>query len=287
MEDMKRYLIASLSLLAVSTAFGCGSGSSARTAAREPAQAASARTDGDRMRESRTDYELMRDKVVLGLAKDFRAGTHAGPPRYAICVRLGMRRALTREQLNRLVAVYRRRDGQQFAAQALNTLAAPVGAECGGAKYVPELVTASEALGGRYPLSRLGVAARRLGVTYGPYLGLTCRRPGSTRCDSVGVDLVLRREARAVTAWIAGRRLVLRTPGLHSGEAGRDWVGYLDRVGLGRSGSPFQIPSNGGNRGTWAGSPAVYLPVRLKVSHPDETTVTGALPRVFLSPGWG
>jgi hypothetical protein len=284
---MKRCLIASLSLLAVATAVGCGSGGSERTAARGPAQTASARTDHGLMRESRTDYDLMRAKVVLGLARDFRAGTHAGPPRFAICVRLGMRRALTREQLNRLVAVQRRPDGQQFAAQALNALAAPIGAECGGAKYVPELVTASEALDGDYPLSRLGVAARRLGVTYGPYLGLTCRKAGSTRCDSVGLDVVLRREARAVTAWVGGRRLALRTPGLHSGEAGRDWVGYLDRAGLGRPGSPFHIPSNGRNPGAWAGSPAVYLPVRLEVAYPDETTVTGALPRVFLSPGWG
>jgi hypothetical protein len=283
---MKRFAIASLSLLAMSMAIGCGASGSERTATPEP-EAATARTDAHLMRESRTDYDLMRDKVVLGLAKDFRVGIHAGPPRYGLCVRLGMRRALTREHLNRLVAVRRRPDGQQFAAQALNALAAPIGAECGGARYVPELVTASEALDDDYPLSRLGIAARRLGVTYGPYLGLTCRKPGSTRCDSVGVDVVLRREARAVTAWVGGRRLALRTPGLHSGEAGRDWVGYLDRVGLGRAGSPFHIPANGRSPATWAGSPAVYLPVRLEVAYPDETPVTGALPRVFLSPGWG
>ena len=59
-----------------------------------------------------TDYGLMRDKVVLGLAKDFRAGTHAGPGGYALCVRLGVRRALSSDQLNRLVAIYRRPDGQ-------------------------------------------------------------------------------------------------------------------------------------------------------------------------------
>jgi hypothetical protein len=198
-----------------------------------------------------------------------------------------MHRALTRVRLDRLVAIYRRPDGRQLAAQTLNALAAPVGAECGGAEYVPELVTASVALGGDYPLSRLGIAARRLGVTYGPYLGVDCRRVGSKRCDRVGVDVVLRRDARAVTAWVGGRRLVLRTPGLHSGEAGRDWVGYLNRVGLGRPGSPFRVPSNGGNPDTWAGSPAVQLPVRLVISYPDETTVTGTLPRVPLSPGWG
>jgi hypothetical protein len=284
---MKRYVAASLALLTVSTAVGCGSGGSERTVAREPAQTASVRTDHGLMRKSRTDYGTMRDKVVLGLAQDFRAGTHAGPVRYGLCVRLGMRRALTREQLDRLVAVYRRPDGQQFAAQALNALAAPVGAECGGAKYVPELVTASAALGGDYPLSRLGIATRRLGITYGPYLGVTCHQVGSTRCDSVGIDVVLRRDARAVTVRVGGRRLALRTPGLHSGEAGRDWVGYLNRVGLGRPGSPFRIPTNGRNAVTWAGSPAVYLPVRLEISYPDETTVAGALPRVFLSPGWG
>ena len=229
----------------------------------------------------------MRDKVVLGLAEDFREGTHAGPKGYATCVRLGFRRALTPEQLDRLVSVYRRPHGQQFAAQALSVLAAPIGAECGGAKYVPEPIRASQALGGRYPLSRLAIAARRLGVTYGPFLGVTCRPPATTRCDSVGVDVVLRRDARAVTAWVGGRRLALQTPDLHSGDAGRDWVGYLDHVGLERRGSPFQIPDNNRRPGTWDGYPPVYLSVRLEVSRPDDSRVLGTLPRVFLSPGWG
>jgi hypothetical protein len=272
--NAKRIALASLSLLAA-LIVGCGSGSPAQGPAGEPAKAAP------------TNYDVMRDKVILGLAKDFRASTQAGPPRYGLCVRLGMRRALTTEQLDRLAVVYRQPDGEQLAAQALNALAAPVGTECGGARYVPVLVTASVALGGGYPLSRYGIAARRLGVTYGPYLGVTCGRFGSTYCDRVGVDLVLRRDARAVTAWVGGRRLVLRTPGLHSGEAGRDWVGYLHRVGLGRPDSPFHIPSNGRNPGAWAGSPAVYLPVRLEISYPDESTVTGTLSGATLSPGWG
>ena len=146
----------------------------------------------------------MRDKVVLGLATDFRAGTHAGPDGFGLCVRLGMRRVLTRAQLSRLVSVYRRPGGQAFAAQALNALAAPIGAECGGAKFVPELIGAAEALGGEYPLSRLDIAARRLGIGYGPYLGVRCARPGSTHCDQVGIDVVLHREAAAVTAWVGG-----------------------------------------------------------------------------------
>jgi len=273
---MKRLAVASLSVLAVLAPVGCGAGGPEQGTVRESsAQAAP------------TDYAVMRDKVILGLAKDFRATTPARPPRYGICVRLGMRRVLTRAQLDRFVTIYRWPGGRQLAARALNALAAPIGADCGGAKYVPELVTAAAALGNDYPLSRFGIAARRLGVVYGPYLGVTCRNGGSRRCDSIGVDLVLRRDARAVTAWVGGRRLALRTPGLHSGEAGRDWVGYLDRVGLERAGSPFHVPSHGRGSATWAGGPAVHLPVRLEVSYPDETTVTGTLRRTFLRPGWG
>ncbi len=249
---------------------------------------------GDRDRAA-TDFDRMRAKVVTGLAADFRGGTRAGPRGFGLCLRLGMRRALTRAQLNRLVAVYRRPHGQQFAAQALLAMAAPVGAECGGAKFVPEPIRASEALGGDYPLSRLDIAARRLGIGYGPYLGVRCRQAGSTGCDAVGIDVVLHREAVAVIAWIGGRRVQigngrrvrLRTPGRHNGVAGRDWVGYLDRVGLDRPGSPFRIPSNGRRPGTWGGYPPVYVPVRLAIAYPDGTRVEGTLPRVFLSPGWG
>ena len=133
-------------------------------------------------------------------------------------------------------------------------------------------------------LPATGVEAR---LSYGPYIGVTCRLANSTRCDSVGIDLVLRREATAVTARVAGRKLRLRTPGLHTGVAGKDWVGYLDRVGLDRRGSPFHVDSYGRSRTTWAGYPPVYLPVELEISYPGGGRVTGTLPRVSLSPGWG
>lgn len=272
--NAKRLTLASLYLFAV-LMVGCGSSGPGEGSATESAQA------------SPVNYETMRDKVVLGLAKEFRASPQAGPPRYGICVRLGIRRALTHRQLDRLLAIYRRPGGPQLAAQALNALAAPVGRKCGGARYVPKLIEAAAALGGDYPLSRLGLAARRLGVTYGPYLGVSCGKPNSTSCDRIGLDLVLERDARAVTAWLGGRKLVLRTPGLHSGEAGRDWVGYLHRAGLQRPGSPFRIPSNEGSRVVWSGYPAVRLSVRLRISYPDETVVKGTLPDVVLSPGWG
>jgi hypothetical protein len=264
--------------------FGVGCGSSGSSGGQAPAPVAGSSAP---LSPAATDFNRMRDKVVLGLATDFRAGTHAGPDGFGLCVRLGMRRVLSRAQLSRLVSVYRRPGGQAFAAQALNALAAPIGAECGGAKFVPELIGAAEALGGEYPLSRLEIAARRLGIGYGPYLGVRCARPGSTHCDQVGIDVVLHREAAAVTTWVGGRRLHLQTPGLHNGVAGRDWVGYLGRVGLDRPESPFYIPLNGRNPGTWAGYPAVYVPVRLAIAYPSGDRVLGTVPRVFLSPGWG
>ncbi|MET0557716.1 MAG: hypothetical protein ABW065_03470 [Solirubrobacterales bacterium] len=273
---MKKVALTALALLTLLLGSGCGSST--------PQQ----RSGQERGTVAPINYDTMRDKVVLGLAKAFRASTPAGPARFGLCVRLGMRRVLTPTQLDRLLAIHHRPGGQQLAAQALNALAAPIGASCGGARYVPELVAAAEALDGDYPLSRLGLAARRLGVTYGPYLGISCRRPGSTDCDRVGVDVVLHRDARSVSVSLGGRRLILRTPGLHTGRAGRDWVGYLDRAGLERPDSPFFVPTHDQGAPGWAGSrSAVYLPVRLKITYPDETTAAGTLPHVLLSPGWG
>ncbi len=271
----RRFAIASPVLLAVLVALGCGSSGSEQSSVRE------------REKSAPTNYGVMRDKVLLGLAREFRTSADAAPRRYGICVRLGLRRALTPQQLRRLAAIYRQPDGQRLAVRALDALAAPVGARCGGARYLPALGAAAAALGGGYPLSRLGIAARRLGLTYGPYLGVACRKAGSTACDRVDLDLVLRRDARAVTAWVGGRALVMRTPGLHTGRAGRDWVGYLDRVGLRRPDSPFHVPVRASSPVAWAGSPSLYFRVRMEITYPDETTATGTLPHVFLSPGWG
>ena len=98
-------------------AFGVGCGSSGSSASEAPAPVAESSAP---LSPAATDFNRMRDKVVLGLATDFRAGTHAGPDGFGLCVRLGMRRVLTRAQLSRLVSVYRRPGGQAFAAQALN-----------------------------------------------------------------------------------------------------------------------------------------------------------------------
>jgi hypothetical protein len=275
---MKRSRLPALLLLLLPLSVSaCGSSETATTTAR-PAAAKSPEP---------VDVGRMRDAVVRGVAADFRAGTGAGPAGFGLCLRLGMRRRLDAAELNRLVSVYRRPDGQPLAAQALNALAAPIGKGCGGARFVPELIAASRALGGRYPLGRLEATARRLGISYGPYIGVSCARPGPVHCDRVGFDVVLRRDAVAVTARVGGRRLRLRTPGMHSGVAGKDWIGFLDRVGLNRPDSPFHIPSNGHRPIHWAGSPPVYLPVSIVATYPGDGRVTARLPGVLLSPGFG
>jgi hypothetical protein len=229
----------------------------------------------------------LRDKILRGVAADYRAGTGVGPRRFGLCLRLGLRRALTGAQLDRLAAVYRRPSGRPFVAQALNRLAAPVGDSCGGRRFVPEMIAASAGFA-KVDLSEL--RSRRPGIVYGPYMGVSCPRANSTGCDRVGFDLVLRRRAVAVTATVAGRSIDLISPGPvpHNASAGgRDWGGYLDNVGLGRRGSPFRIPANGRARGVWAGQPPVYLPVRVVATYPGGRRAAFVFPRVFLSPGFG
>lgn len=76
-------------------------------------------------------FERVRGAVLRGAAKDFAQGTGIGGPAFESCVRELLGRVLDRPAIARLVQVYRRPDGQQFAAQALNALASPLGAECG------------------------------------------------------------------------------------------------------------------------------------------------------------
>jgi hypothetical protein len=231
----------------------------------------------------------LRDKILRGVAIDYKAGTGVGPRRFGLCLRLGLRRALTGPQLDSLAALYRRPSGRQFVAPALNRIAAPVGDRCGGRQFVPELVAASAGFA-KVDLDEL--QARRPGAVYGPYIGVSCPQASSSSCDRVGFDLVLRRRAVAVTASVAGRSIHLISPGPvpHDADArGRDWGGYLSNVGLSRRGSPFRIPVSGWARGMgiWAGQPPVYLPVRLSAIYPNGRRVAFVFPRVVLSPGFG
>lgn len=226
----------------------------------------------------------VRAAVVHGAARDFAVGTGVGGPRYEACVLGRLRAALDRPTLVRLVQVYRRPGGQQFAAQALNDLALPLGARCGHRFYVPELVEASRGLAkGRLA----GAAVRQLGVAYGPFLGVRCRRANRIGCDRVGIDVVLRRPASRVVAAVGARRLPLRTPGMHSGVVRHDWVGTFSHAGIGRPGSPFQPADGRRVRAFWAGYPPIYVTVGLRVRYADGQRAAAVFPRVFLSSGWG
>jgi hypothetical protein len=274
-------------LLAVATFAGCGD-SSGPAGGREtsgphertvPAALRRMPPRNDRV----ITVEHLRRAVLRGLGRDFLAGTQVGPPSFGLCLQRGMRQSLTRRTLRTLALAYRRPAGQPFTAQALSRLAAPIGDRCGGRRFVPEMIDASNAFrAGR--LAAAGIGSR---LAYGPYLGVRCRKASSILCDRVGIDLVLHREAAAVTAWVGGRRVRLRTPGLHNGIAGRDWVGRLERVGLRQPGSPFHVEKDGGDPASWAGYPPVYVPVDLEIVYPRGRRVTGTLPRVSLSPGWG
>jgi hypothetical protein len=135
----------------------------------------------------------------------------------------------------------------------------------------------------------IGAPRLRQALSYGPYIGVSCPHPNSTRCGRVGLDLVLRQKAEAVSVVVGGRHLRLISPGPvpHDASArGRDWGGYLNEVGLETPGSPFHIPGTRSNR-HWAGDPPVYLPVRVVIVRVDGSRLGATLPRVILRPGFG
>lgn len=94
----------------------------------------------------RIDAEALRDAIIRGAARDFRAGTGVGPNGFRRCLLEGLGRALDRAVLARLAAIARRPYGLARAAQALNELAVPIGDACGGRRYVPKLIAAATAL---------------------------------------------------------------------------------------------------------------------------------------------
>jgi hypothetical protein len=99
-------------------------------------------------RERDAYFEGIREAVVRGTGRDFAQGTGIGGPAFEACLRGLLREALDRATITGLLQLYRMPDGQPFAAQALNRLAAPLAARCGHRAYVPELVEASRGLRG-------------------------------------------------------------------------------------------------------------------------------------------
>jgi hypothetical protein len=135
--------------------------------------------------------------------------------------------------------------------------------------------TAAGVAEGRSGVDPNGAAVARLGVTYGPYIGLRCGHPVPKRdCERIGIDLVLRRPATRVVAVAGGQRIALRTPGLHTGVRRHDWVGTFSKAGL----APYHYE---------AGSSVTRVPIELRVYFASGRHAQARFPGVFLYPGWG
>jgi hypothetical protein len=105
-----------------------------------------------------------------------------------------------------------------------------------------------------------------------PQVGVACPVANSTRCDRLGVAVWLHEPAARVTAWVDGRRVVLRPAAFGTGS----WGGYLRHAGLRRL----------VGREHWIGDPARSVVVRVLVAHRNGRTERARV-RVALRPGWG
>ncbi|MBS1676012.1 MAG: hypothetical protein JST08_01380 [Actinobacteria bacterium] len=280
MSASRPLLVPALLLLLATVALArCGGGSSQGDAARQGA----ARRDGQESRvaafervsaqERRAAYlDRVRDAIVHGAAVDFAIGTGIGGPPFEACVRGLLRKALDGPTIADLTAIYHRPYGAAFAAQALNEVTAPLAGRCGHRYWVPELVEAARGLRSAAPI---GAAIEKLGVTYGPYLGMRCRQVGYGRCDRVGIDVVFGRAATGVVAVFGGaQRIRLRTPGRHSAIKYRDWVGTFTRVDL----PPRRHHQD---------QALAHVPIELRVRFADGRRAQALFPRVLVSSGWG
>jgi hypothetical protein len=217
-------------------------------------------------------FDHVRDAVTRGAARDFAAGTGIGGPDYAACVKSELGGALDPPTISSLATVYRRPGGSAFAAQILNAIALPLATRCGHRHWVPELTGAARGFSFSHDT---GVAVRRLGVSYGPYLGVRCRQAGSRHCGRVGIDVVFRRPATSVVAYIGGQKTRLLTPGLHSGVVDHDWVGTFTHSRFIPPGS-FNIDNE-----------PFYVAVELRVIFAGGRHAHALFPRVLVAPGWG
>jgi hypothetical protein len=128
---------------------------------------------------------------------------------------------------------------------------------------------------GRSGVDPNAAAVRQLGVSYGPYMGLRCKRPTpKPKCETIGIDVVFGRRAAKVVAVAGSQRVVLRTPGRHDGVRFRDWVGNFTHAGI----APGHYPH---------GANFVRVPVTLYVHFADGRRAHARFPGVLVNPGWG
>jgi hypothetical protein len=215
----------------------------------------------------------VRDAVMRGVDRDFAEGTGVASASFRNCFEGRLREALDPGTITDLASVYRRPGGSAYAAQLLNAIASPLAARCGHRAWVPELTGAAAGLAHTHAT---GAAAKALGITYGPYLGIRCdareRREG---CAKVGIDVVLRRPARAVTAIAGGQTIHLVTPGKHDGVRRHDWVGTFTKADL-LPPRPYELTAH-----------PIPAEVELRVRFTDGRRRTALLPHALISPGWG
>lgn len=128
---------------------------------------------------------------------------------------------------------------------------------------------------GRSGIDPNRAAEAQLGVSYGPFMGLRCSHPvAKADCERIGIDVVLRLPASRVVAIAGDQRILLRTPGMHSGVRRHDWVGAFTEAGI----APGSY-ENGVN--------VIRVPVELRVRFASGRTAHAMFPRVLLAPGWG
>jgi hypothetical protein len=214
----------------------------------------------------------VRDAVMRGVARDFGEGTGVATPSFRACFERRIRAALGPPTISNLAAIFRRPGGSPYAAQVLTDIGSPLAARCGQRAWVPELTAAAEGLAGTHAT---GDAVAKLGITYGPYLGIRCDYHHRHRCEKVGIDVVLRRAATSVVA-IAGTQMIhLRTPGLHDGVRHHDWVGTFTHAGL-LPNRPYELAAH-----------PIHAAVELRVRFAGGRRVAALLPHALISPGWG
>ncbi len=120
-----------------------------------------------------------------------------------------------------------------------------------------------------------GDAVRKLGVTYGPYLGIRCDYHERRGCEKVGIDVVFRRAATRVVAIAGEQKIHLRTPGQHNGVRHHDWVGTFTHAEI--------LP----NRPDEPKAEPIYTAVELRIRFAGGGRAHAYLPHVLISPGWG
>jgi hypothetical protein len=107
-----------------------------------------------------------------------------------------------------------------------------------------------------------------------PYIGVSCPKANSIRCDRVGLAIWLKRNPERLNASIEGRSVKLRI-----GNRRHDhWEGFLQPAGL--IDGPLEVRPDKG-RYHWIGDPPVYA--RVEISAGGRARIV----RVRVSPGWG